>query len=253
MEISQHIGHLEHDGSLLAGAAARAGLDAPVPACRPWRVGDLLRHLAHVHRWAAGHVTGQRVRGAGRKSEAEILASGPPDDELIGWYRAAHADLVTALRTTPPGVPGGAFLPAPSPLAFWARRQAHETAVHRFDVQDAAGQAGSFDPGFAADGIDELLMGFAYRDRAEPARGGTRVLQVRTSDTGDGWQVEIGPEGITDVRRATGEGDCVLDGPAGQLYLVLWNRRPVTGDGVTVTGQDDLLRFWRDDMQVTWG
>jgi uncharacterized protein (TIGR03083 family) len=251
MELAQHIGHLERDGSLLARAAAQAGLGAPVRACEPWRVRDLLAHLGYVHRWATGHVTGQPVRGGGRKSEAEILASGPPDGELIGWYQAAHADLVTALRTTPPGVSDGAFLPAPSPLAFWARRQAHETAVHRFDAQDAAGQAGSIDPGFAADGIDELLMGFAYRDRAGP-QGGTRVLQVRTSDTGHGWQVDIGPRGITGVRRATGEADCVLHGPAGQLYLVLWNRRPVHSDGVTVTGQRDLLRFWRDDMRVTW-
>ena len=30
-----------------------------------------------------------------------------------------------------------AFLPAPSPLAFWARRQAHETGIHRADVESA--------------------------------------------------------------------------------------------------------------------
>ena len=58
----------------------------------------------------------------------------------------------------------------PSPLAFWARRQAHETAVHRYDAQSAApggppAPAGAFDPAFAADGVDELIMGFAARRR----------------------------------------------------------------------------------------
>lgn len=35
------------------------------------------------------------------------------------------------------------FLDAPSPLAFWARRQAHETAIHRADAQLAADGPGA--------------------------------------------------------------------------------------------------------------
>src|SRR5262249_60086760 len=62
------------------------------------------------------------------------------------------------------------FLEAPSPVAFWARRQAHETAIHRVDADQAAAGAGKagggapFTPRFAADGIDELIMGFVGRN-----------------------------------------------------------------------------------------
>jgi hypothetical protein len=51
---------------------------------------------------------------------------------------------------------------------MWARRQAHEAAVHRVDAQRAAGAArpGGVDAGFAADGLDELLLGLFGRRRA---------------------------------------------------------------------------------------
>src|SRR6204780_1534249 len=55
------------------------------------------------------------------------------------------------------------FLDAPSPLAFWARRQAHEPAIHRADAESAAGDVTPFPAVFAADGIDELLVCFASR------------------------------------------------------------------------------------------
>ena len=62
--------------------------------------------------------------------------------------------------TTSAGVAAPTFLPAPSPLAMWARRQAHETSIHRCYAESATGATTGFDPTFAADGIDELLYGF---------------------------------------------------------------------------------------------
>ena len=52
------------------------------------------------------------------------------------------------------------FLPAPSPLVMWARRQAAEIAVHRYDAEAARGVESTFDPSFASDMLDELLMGY---------------------------------------------------------------------------------------------
>jgi len=43
-----------------------------------------------------------------------------------------------ALSAAPPDLRCWTFLPAPSPLAMWARRQAHETTVHRVDAELAA-------------------------------------------------------------------------------------------------------------------
>ncbi|MCH7670054.1 MAG: maleylpyruvate isomerase family mycothiol-dependent enzyme [Acidobacteria bacterium] len=92
----------------------------------------------------------------------------PDDSDLINWYLDTNANLVDALESAPPDVESFTFLPAPSPLAMWARRQAHETAIHRFDAENAAGIASEFDPTFAIDGIDELLAAFAPRADAFP-------------------------------------------------------------------------------------
>jgi hypothetical protein len=147
------------------------------------------------------------------------------------------------------------FLDAPSPLAFWARRQAHETAIHRADAQSAAGGVAPFPAAFAADGIDELLAGFASRGGV---RGPARRLLVRAADTGDEWLAEVG-DGITarrggaDTDRAdrADRVDGVVAGPACELYLLLWNRLR-DGGSATVTGDPELLRSWHAQVQVRW-
>ncbi len=163
MEIAEHIDMLRRQGGLLADAAERAGLDAAVSPCPPWQVRDLLRHTGYIHRWAARHVTerpGQVIDGP---AEEEILRGGAPDPELLAWFRAGYAALAETLATADPALEFATFMAAPSALAFWARRQAHETAIHRADAESAAGTTPEYPAEFAADGIDELIMGFGRR------------------------------------------------------------------------------------------
>ena len=252
MEPDEHIATLDSDGTLLAAAAERAGLDAPVPGCPQWQVRELLRHTGYVHRWAAGYVAHGYEEEVGRHSEDELLAAGPDDAELLGWFRDGHAELVRTLRSAGPALSCWTFLDAPSPLAFWARRQAHETAIHRADAESAAGEVTPFPAAFAADGIDELLVCFASRGGV---RGPARRLLVRATDTGDEWLAEVGT-GIS-ARRCTGgagDADCVVAGTACELYLLLWNRLPggPGGGAVTVSGDPGLLRSWQDQVKVRW-
>jgi uncharacterized protein (TIGR03083 family) len=259
MEVRYYIAALQQDGDLLAAAAEGAGLEASVPTCPPWRVRDLLRHIGYVHRWAAGYIVEQRTeRLPGRPGEAELLASGAPDDELLDWYRAGHADLVAALRGADPAIVCWTFLDAPSPLAFWARRQAHETAIHRVDAELALGLPTPLRAEFAADGVDELIMGFFGRDGAEltdaQRAGGRQSLQAQATDTGGSWLIELTEDAklAATVRRGAGQADCTLAGPAAGLYLLLWNRTdPATGN-VEVSGDGAVLRAWPDGMRVTW-
>jgi uncharacterized protein (TIGR03083 family) len=251
MEPTEHIAALERDGALLAAAADRAGLDAMVPPCPSWRVRDLLRHLGFVHRWAAGYVSQAREEMVDEPAEDELLLTGPGDAELLGWFRDGHAGLVRALRSADPGLRCWTFLPAPSALAFWARRQAHETAIHRADAESAAGAVVSYPASFAADGIDELIMGFWARGRAPADR--PCCLQVRATDTGGEWLVELGAG--TAARRSADAADAVVAGPACDLYLLLWNRPPCDGqdaDRVTVNGDSGVLQLWQDLMKVRW-
>lgn len=285
MEVHQHLAGLQQDGELMAVAAQRAGLASAVPSCPGWQVRDLLRHTGYVHRWATRHVAERLPQPVPDVTEAEILAADPPDPELIGWFREGHARLVSALTEADPALECWSFLPARSPRSFWARRQAHETAIHRIDAELATDGAAvtPVNAEFAADGIDELIMGFFARDQRELSdeqrAGRHQTVHVHATDTGGEWLVELAEDGklAARVERCSAEGltgsagssgssgssgsagsaaslgaDCTLAGPAAGLYLLLWNRADPATAGVKVRGEQDVLTAWRGGMRVTW-
>jgi uncharacterized protein (TIGR03083 family) len=253
-EVPGYIAALSREGELLAAAAERAGMGAAVPSCPGWAVRDLLKHTGYVHRWATGIVAQALARPGPDASEEEILAQGPGDAELPGWFREGHAALVRALSEAPPDLDCWAFLAAPSPLAFWARRQAHETAIHRVDAEQAAGRAdpSAFEPAFAADGVDELIMGFlarSIRRRSWPALDAGLAIHATDGAETAAWMV-AGGSAEPGVSRGTGDAGCDVTGPARDLYLMLWNRRPP--DGMQITGDPAILAAFTRELQITW-
>jgi len=225
MEIADHIACLRSEGELLAEAAGRSALSTPVPACPGWRVRDLLAHLGFVHRWATSYVAEGRTEMTSEPGEEEIIRLAPADESLVGWFRDGHARLVSVLATADPAVRCWAFLPAPSPLAFWARRQAHETAIHRADAQLAAAAAGTgaeldpFPAGLAADGVDELLMGFGGRNPGSLSDAPvTLVIRAEDGAAAAEWTVVMGQPRARVSRGlgpAAGPADDGAAGPAG--------------------------------------
>ena len=256
MEIAEHIDAVRHQGEWLADSAERAGLDAAVPPCAPWLVKDLLRHTGYVHRWAARHITERPGQVLDGPPEAEILRGGAEDAGLLTWFLAGHAALTETLAAADPALECATFMAAPSPLAFWARRQAHETAIHRADADSAVGVTPDYLAEFAADGIDELIMGFGRRRKYQPgstADGGR--LRVLAADTGDAWSIEA-HEGHLQPRRDTPDAPegagCTVSGPASGVYLYLWHRADAAQAGVTVAGDPTLLASWQASVRVRW-
>ncbi len=183
VDVGSLIDQLVADGPLLAVAADEAGLDAPVPGTE-WDVRALVTHVGGIHRWAADIVRtarqqpGHRGRRRGRhRSRRRGTARLVP--------RRARGRWSTRCAARRPISSAAAFLPADSPLHFWARRQAHETAVHRADAQAAAGHVVPFAAPFAQDGIAEMLFGFARR-KSQAASGDAddRVRRRRTGRRG---------------------------------------------------------------------
>jgi uncharacterized protein (TIGR03083 family) len=267
VEIAEHIDALSRQGDLLAGAAERAGLDAFVPPCPSWQVKDLLRHTGYVHRWAARHITECPDTVLDGPPEPDILRGGAADPDLLAWFRAGHAALVKTLSTADPGLVCATFIDAPSSLAFWARRQAHETAIHRADAESAAGVRPEYPAEFAADGIDELIMGFGQRRKYRPSAEYNGSMQVRTTDTGHAWRVGT-EEGRIQARRhqagpdpegpgpegpdPEGPAKSTVTGPASGLYLFLWNRSDTAEAGVTISGDPGFLELWQSSVRVRW-
>src|SRR5207302_9156046 len=117
--------------------------------------------------------------------------------------------LVETLRSADPEVRCWSFLPAPSPLAFWARRQAHETAIHRVDAESPNGAITPFDTALAADGVDEMLFGFLGRPSTDDGSGPERpmTLHLHATDTDGEWLVRLSRSGV-EAAREHAEADC---------------------------------------------
>jgi uncharacterized protein (TIGR03083 family) len=178
----------------------------------------------------------------------ELASAWPEDVDLVSWYRQTNANLVRMLESAPADVQCFTFLPAATPLTMWARRQAAEVAIHRFDAESARGLTSDYAPQFSADMLDELLMGFAPL-QTDLAGGAERVVHVHALDVDEHWLVTIGRQRI-ETSREGGDADLVVTGTATDLNLFLWNRSP--GSEVNLTGDEELMNIWRADHRVRW-
>lgn len=255
ISVADHLATLRAEGELLAAAADGADLDAPVPTCPGWSLRDLLRHIGGVHRWAGHFVTTGRAEESTDELDRKLMETWGDDADLVDWFRAGHAALVTALTDSPDSLACWTFLPAPSPRAFWARRQAHETAIHRVDAQAAVGPVTGVAPEFGADGLDELLLRFLTRSRHRPDDWGVPSRLVLTAtDIDRRWLVHISAAGVQGDDHpdsaACATADCAVTAPASDLYHLMWNRRDHTG--LAVAGRPEVLDRWRAAMTVRW-
>ena len=260
MDVSDYIGFVASEGALFASAAEQGDLSVDIEPCPGWEMRELVRHLGMIHLWAAANVAFPESDWLDVDELPDLVrywpdltgASGeyPDDAELVAWYRDTLANLIEVLKSAPADLECFSFLPAPSPLTMWARRQASEIAIHRFDAEQARGITSHFDPRFSTDMLDELLSGFATRpsprrlDIEEPG-----VIHVHAEDTEEHWYVTLAPE-TTETSRQGAHADLTLTGPAADLYVMLWNRTP--DSEVAMSGNTDLIDLWRGNFRFRW-
>jgi uncharacterized protein (TIGR03083 family) len=250
LTFTEHLDGLREALLAFTRYADRAGLRAGVPTCPEWDVRALIAHQGMVHRWAAGLLAG-KSRDTGALEREGRSAVDP-----VEWLRDGAIELAGALSRAPETVAAPVFLKdAPSPRAFWARRQCHETTIHAIDAMAAASGTAP-DPALtwvgsdlALDGIDELLCGFLPRSKSTLRSEEPVSFAVRPDEGERGWLVQVTaePAVTTVLARSAAELDAAdqqVTGPAVDLYLRLWNRAPVS--------DDDNLALWREKARVTW-
>ena len=242
MQLAGYLDRLSADGALLAGAAERASLDAPVRSCPDWAVRDLITHIGGVHRWAASIIGNAMLDND--EVTGDQVGAGPEDGLLLEWFRDGHQTLVQTLRAAASDLQCFTFLPAPTPLLFWARRQAHETAIHRVDAQSVNGDVTPFDTKFACDGIEEMLFGFAARPR--PALDSGTML-LKPDDADSSWLVTFGSHGVTAAAADDVRADASVTGTTSDIYLWLWNRP----SKALVSGRSGVADRWHK-IRVRW-
>jgi uncharacterized protein (TIGR03083 family) len=235
-----YLDHLAHDTERFAGVLETASTDAPIAACPGWDVLRLAEHVGQIHRWAEFCAANARPPS---QDEAAGLESFEPD-RAPDWLREGSARLASTLRGLDPDASTWHPFPIDRVAAVWPRRQANETAVHRWDAERAAGLDADLDAELASDGIDE------YFELAVPrliAREAIAVpdgsLHVHCTDVDGEWLV-WSDDGEYRMIRAHQKGDAALRGPAAPILLRLWGRNSGRDDELSPVGDESVLRSW---------
>jgi uncharacterized protein (TIGR03083 family) len=232
----------------------RGGLDRSVPTCPEWTFKQLGTHVGRGHRWAAEIVATRSPRFIPLQ---EVPDGKPPADPggHAEWLNAS-ASLVAEATGAAGAEPVWTFI-GMRPASFWARRRAHEAAVHLADAQLATGQKITMAADLAADGIGEWLEILASAGegntevavaRAMGVRGDGQTLHFHATDETGEWMVRRVPSGIT-VEPGHGKADVAVRGPAARLLLVLMRRLPPDDPAIEIFGDEALLAHWLENTQ----
>lgn len=246
---------LRSDAGALA-AAARLGQTAPVPSCPGWSVADLVVHIGGVHRAQTAIVAGRLQEPAGIKREmfdsvpgllewleSSILMGGTSNLEaippgLIEWFEEGAAQLEDVLAGAEPGELMWSWSEDKS-AHHYLRMMPIETAVHRWDAENAHRIAEPIDRALAEDGIAhtfEVMVPFR-RSIREAAHGqGESYRFLQTDGSGD-WRLRF--DGEAAVYKEGEAADVTISGTASDLFLFLWQRLGA-GD-LRVDGNDELI------------
>ena len=229
---------VEH-ASAIADALADAATN-PVPTCPSWDVAKLALHVGLVQAWAAAQVVQAGADGIDPRS----LPRAPEGPERVDWLRRTAADCAQALDGRAPDQPAGRWRDMPVDVAFWRRRIAHETVVHRVDADRASDRATSVDGDLAADGISEVADVFLPLAPLGE-HGPTGALHLVRSDGAGRWAFTTGADIREDGGPATGDGGsptATVTGPALSLLLMVWGRD--RGEPLNTAGDAGVLASW---------
>jgi uncharacterized protein (TIGR03083 family) len=258
---NKYLDHFHSNRAAILSAAA-VDLDAPIKGCPGWDVAALTGHMGRVYTFWLKWVC-ERPRGASKEAFAELMAEREArlpgyiawrDPEfhkearpagIVEFARDTGNELEDALRELSPDEQVWTFVPSQQTGAFLFRRLALETAVHRWDAEEAVGAEQPIEEALARDGIDETLMMFAndpaYEEH-QPLRRGQRILL--RDDGGEGqWLVMFGEEGIT-TSPGDGPADATITGSASDLLLFIMGRR--TPEEMQIEGDKALAATWGD-------
>ncbi len=216
---------------------AAGRLEARVPSCPEWAVGDLVEHLGLVFGFWSAQVT-----AADPQERRDPAQATPERDHLPAWLEERADDLVDRLRAAGGEAPCWNWSGRDLSSGWVGRRMALEAAVHRYDGELAAGDPTPVDSVLAVDGLDERIhvhLAVDVRDAPEATLGGSLCLSC--SDAACAFVVEVG-KGRLHVRDGAGPATAFIRGTASDLFLFSWNRVPL--GALDVTGDRSVAAAW---------
>lgn len=214
----------EHAGGV--AALARGHLAAAVPGCPGWDVADLVAHLTEVQWFWATIVEGRLAE----PPDEDQRPPRAPQDGLVPALMEETAHLVGALRAADPRTPVWTWA-TQQDVAFIARHQVQEAAVHHWDAGSATGHPVTIEHSLAVDAIEEFLT-FSVSsddDRADPPRPSLAGrFALRCNDGPEGWTVSDGrAPGTIRFQAGALPGIPAVEGSGSELLLWLYRRIPL--------------------------
>jgi uncharacterized protein (TIGR03083 family) len=217
------------------GRAARGPLDACVPSCPEWSLGDLVWHLGGVQWFWSEIVRTQATDREGIEQPLDL-----PDDELPSWFDDVSARLVDALEAADASMRVWSWAGGQQDVAWVMRRQAHEAAVHRWDAQRSIGEPEPISSALAADGIGEFFDWMFGPEDVQRSEGSVTV-QLSPIDGEATWVVSV-RDGHIDLAGDAAAIDATARASTSDLLLLLW-RRVGPGDVQVEGDRSALERF----------
>lgn len=214
----------------LDGGTESVDLSAPVASCPGWTVHDLVAHLGTANWWGGANVRDSNPEARARGMRA-VMESAPPATEgpaaLAQWYADLAVAAIETYAEADPDAPAWTFA-GPGRADYWLRRQLHETAIHRWDLEAALrGEAGTTPlmDDVAVDAVDEFCTALhPIMSAALPPLPVTIRLRAGEHE----WVLPGGEDG-----RGS---DVEVTGPPETLALLLWGRVGSNADGLEITG-----------------
>ncbi len=224
--------------------AAEGDWSRPVPDCPGWTAADLVGHMGAILGWMAKIVTtGEAVPRRERET--------PPadQDELASWYSAHLGKTLSILTGTDAGAPAWTFSTRGDyRVGWWRRRLAVELAIHRWDIQRAAGSGIADTPlpvdgTVAAAGIEEFLTEFLPGLLSRPGIAGlTGSLHLHATDGTSEWWVNLDDRDRAVAAAGHRRADTAIRATRSDLLLWLTNRQgPAVLD---IRGPTDVATQW---------
>jgi uncharacterized protein (TIGR03083 family) len=234
MDYATFVEHVRLDGNRLADAAS-GDLALKVPSCPDWVVRDVVTHVATVYE----HKILCTTQG---KPPKPWPPDWPANRDPVEWFRDAHGRILDLFAQSESTRPSATWWPPDQTVGFWARRMAQETAVHRVDVELAAGMTTPVDRQLATDGVDEVLERMLAGDWSEDPDDAATGQRVAISTGGRTWFVTLEREAMS-VSEDGKARDAAIEGDPSDVLLWLWGRAP--DDRVTFSGDEAMIRLTR--------
>ena len=216
--------------------AYRSDPDGRVPWSDRWTVRSVARHVAGSHRAVALILSDRPTADFERAAAMPRVEADDP--AFPDWFAAQTRQLLTECRRVPPD----AICWTPHPLitgngAYWTRRIAYDTVVHRWDAEAGAGIAGPrMEPVVAADAVDELLhIGLRVARAIVDAPAGPGI-GLACRDAPNAWYLDLSDDGHLAVHTEAIDTAVTLRGSAESLLLWLWGRVDIHGGEIEVDG-----------------